>query len=136
VDPGAPVMFLSGNPSLGPLVTTTYARPMTQWGLDTLFNPAKRHMDDEKQRLQSTREEVGDNSGGRRVDLESGKVVIRRSENEDGAQNEGAATESAVSAPAEAVAKTDAKADGKAAKKSEPSAAAQRAAARRGRTAR
>jgi uncharacterized protein DUF6191 len=51
---------------------------MTQWGLDTLFNPAKRHMDDEKRRLQSTREEVGDSSGGKRIDLESGKVVIRR----------------------------------------------------------
>ena len=51
---------------------------MTQWGLDALFNPAKRHMDEEKQRLQSTREEVGDSSGGKRIDLESGKVVIRR----------------------------------------------------------
>jgi hypothetical protein len=51
---------------------------MTQWGLDTLFNPAKRHMDEEKQRLQSTREEVGDASGGKRIDLESGKVTIRR----------------------------------------------------------
>jgi hypothetical protein len=51
---------------------------MTQWGLDTLFNPAKRHMDEEKRRLQSTREEVGDNSGGKRIDLESGKVKIER----------------------------------------------------------
>lgn len=49
---------------------------MTQWGLDTLFNPGKRHMDDEKRRLQSTREEVGDSSGGRRIDLESGRVAI------------------------------------------------------------
>lgn len=52
---------------------------MTQWGLDTLFNPSKRHMDEEKQRLQSKREEVGDSSGGKRIDLESGKVTIRRS---------------------------------------------------------
>ncbi len=52
---------------------------MTQWGLDTLFNPAKRHMDEEKRRLQSTREEVGDASGGNRIDFESGKVTIRRS---------------------------------------------------------
>ena len=52
---------------------------MTQWGLDTLFNPAKRHMDEEKRRLQSTREQLGDASGGRRIDLESGKVTIRRS---------------------------------------------------------
>ena len=51
---------------------------MTQWGLDTLFNPAKRHMDEEKRRLQSTREEVGDSSGGKRIDLESGKVTIER----------------------------------------------------------
>jgi hypothetical protein len=51
---------------------------MTQWGLDTLFNPAKRHMDEEKRRLQSTREEIGDSSGGKRIDLESGKVTIRR----------------------------------------------------------
>ena len=48
---------------------------MTQWGLDVLFNPAKRHMDEEKQRLQSTREEVGDASDGKRIDLASGKVV-------------------------------------------------------------
>jgi hypothetical protein len=51
---------------------------MTQWGLDTLFNPAKRHMDEEKRRLQSTREEFGDSSGGKRIDLESGKVTIQR----------------------------------------------------------
>jgi hypothetical protein len=51
---------------------------MTQWGLDTLFNPAKRHMDEEKRRLQSTREEIGDSSGGKRIDLESGKVIISR----------------------------------------------------------
>ena len=49
---------------------------MTQWGIDTLFNPGKRHMDEEKRRLQSTREEVGDSSGGKRIDLESGKVRL------------------------------------------------------------
>ena len=53
---------------------------MTQWGLDTLFNPAKRHMDEEKRRLQSTREEIGDSSGGKRIDFESGKVTIRSDE--------------------------------------------------------
>src|SRR5436190_13847238 len=52
---------------------------MTQWGIDTLFNPAKRHMDEEKRRLQSTRQQIGDSSGGKRIDLESGKVTIRRS---------------------------------------------------------
>ena len=56
---------------------------MTQWGLDTLFNPAKRHMDEEKRRLQSTREEIGDSSGGRRIDLESGKVSISRAKGDD-----------------------------------------------------
>ena len=56
---------------------------MTQWGLDTLFNPAKRHMDEEKRRLQSTREEIGDSSGGKRIDLESGKVVIPRANEDD-----------------------------------------------------
>ncbi len=52
---------------------------MTEWGIDTLFNPGKRHMDEEKRRLQSTREEIGDSSGGRRIDLESGTVTISRS---------------------------------------------------------
>src|SRR3954463_12564530 len=50
---------------------------MTQWGLDTLFNPAKRHMDEEKRRLQATRQQVGDTSGGKRIDFESGKVRIK-----------------------------------------------------------
>ena len=79
---------------------------MTQWGLDTLFNPAKRHMDEEKRRLQSTREEIGDSSGGKRIDLESGKVTIQKSE----------ATENADET-----------------EKPEPSPAAIRAAQRRGR---
>ncbi|MFN2519330.1 MAG: DUF6191 domain-containing protein [Jatrophihabitantaceae bacterium] len=60
---------------------------MTQWGLDTLFNPAKRHMDEEKQRLQSTREEIGDSSGGKRIDLESGKVTISRGQPKDGSDS-------------------------------------------------
>lgn len=94
---------------------------MTQWGLDTLFNPAKRHMDEEKRRLQSTREEIGDSSGGKRIDLESGKVTIQKSE----------AIEQAAD-----VDETDE--NGKPAKpakraKPEPSPAAIRAAQRRGR---
>lgn len=52
---------------------------MTEWGIDTLFNPGKRHLDEEKRRLQSTREEVGDASGGRRVDFTAGTVRINRS---------------------------------------------------------
>ena len=71
---------------------------MTQWGLDTLFNPAKRHMDEEKRRLQSTREEVGDSSGGKRIDLESGRVTIRKS---DAGEPDEPADESAETAEAE-----------------------------------
>lgn len=56
--------------------TEPYPDAMTQWGIDTLFNPGKRHMDEEKRRLQSTREEIGDSSGGKRIDLESGKVRL------------------------------------------------------------
>jgi len=70
---------------------------MTQWGLDTLFNPAKRHMDEEKRRLQSTREEVGDSSGGKRIDLESGKVSISRAKQDGEAAEPGAPTETAES---------------------------------------
>ncbi len=112
---------------------------MTQWGLDTLFNPAKRHMDEEKRRLQSTREEIGDSSGGKRIDLESGKVTIRR---ENGvAEDE---TETPTAAPETEQTRGRAKdkpATGagavRAAKrrgdKPAPSAAAVRAAQRRGR---
>jgi hypothetical protein len=75
---------------------------MTQWGLDTLFNPAKRHMDEEKRRLQATREEIGDASGGKRIDLESGKVKIRRSGAKPAPDAE--TNESAVEATAEAAA--------------------------------
>ena len=56
---------------------------MTEWGIDTLFNPGKRNMDEEKRRLQSTREEIGDSSGGRRIDLESGVVRIARKNSEN-----------------------------------------------------
>jgi hypothetical protein len=69
---------------------------MTQWGLDVLFNPAKRHMDEEKQRLQSTREEIGDSSGGKRIDLDSGRVVIQR----QGGENADATDEAADAADA------------------------------------
>src|SRR6185312_7522367 len=67
---------------------------MTEWGIDTLFNPGKRHMDEEKRRLQSTREEIGDSSGGRRIDLESGVVRIARKNSEnDEAENDVAETD-------------------------------------------
>jgi Family of unknown function (DUF6191) len=95
---------------------------MTQWGLDTLFNPAKRHMDEEKRRLQSTREEIGDSSGGKRIDLESGKVTIRRdaTAQDDAEDADDAATEQAAK-------KKEKK------EKPAPSPAALRAAQRRGR---
>jgi hypothetical protein len=67
---------------------------MTEFGIDTLFNPGKRHMDDEKRRLQATREEVGDSSGGRRADLDSGTMVISRKKPETpAAEAEAPATE-------------------------------------------
>jgi hypothetical protein len=99
---------------------------MTQWGLDTLFNPAKRHMDEEKRRLQSTREQIGDSSGGKRIDLESGKVTIRKNEAADDS-DEIDQDEPESETPAAATTKT-----AKAAK-SDPSPAAVRAAKRRGR---
>src|ERR1700709_479237 len=86
---------------------------MTQWGLDTLFNPAKRHMDEEKRRLQSTREEIGDSSGGKRIDLESGKVVIRRDDADEDDADE------AVDGP-EAVTEASAAADDAPAGKAAP----------------
>ncbi|HET6877171.1 MAG TPA: DUF6191 domain-containing protein [Jatrophihabitans sp.] len=114
---------------------------MTQWGLDTLFNPAKRHMDEEKRRLQSTREEVGDTSGGKRIDLESGKVVIRRATADD-ADDDGVDDEAAEGSPAEQ-AEDPAREAGDASdagdagdaepKRPQPSPAAIRAARRRGR---
>lgn len=94
---------------------------MTQWGLDTLFNPAKRHMDEEKRRLQSTREEIGDSSGGKRIDFESGKVTIRKTESAD-------TTDEADESDEKKDVKKAAKRSGPA-----PSPAAVRAAQRRGR---
>jgi uncharacterized protein DUF6191 len=102
---------------------------MTQWGLDTLFNPAKRHMDEEKRRLQSTREQLGDSSGGKRIDLESGKVTIRRDTADDETSDDAAGAEQ--DAVSDAAATDDAPAPAK--PKPAPSAAAIRAAQRRGR---
>src|SRR3954453_12660401 len=94
---------------------------MTQWGLDSLFNPGKRHMDEEKRRLQSTREEIGDSSGGKRIDLESGKVTIRKTEASESAEDIDETTENGKPATATKTATP------------EPSPAAVRAAQRRGR---
>jgi Family of unknown function (DUF6191) len=81
---------------------------MTQWGLDTLFNPAKRHMDEEKRRLQSTREEIGDASGGKRIDLESGKVTIQRAADDDEQAAESGAVAASTQLESAASAETDA----------------------------
>ena len=56
---------------------------MTFGGLDALFNPSKQLMDEEKLRLQSTREEIGDSSGGKRIDLDSGRVRLGRPADDD-----------------------------------------------------
>ena len=93
---------------------------MTQWGLDTLFNSAKRHMDDEKRRLQSTREEVGDNSGGNRINLESGKVTIRKRDDELDEQDDAAG--SAASLEGSATAATNAKSASKSGSKAKSTA--------------
>jgi hypothetical protein len=97
---------------------------MTQWGLDVLFNPAKRHMDEEKRRLQSTREEIGDSSGGKRIDLESGKVTIPRSAADDDAEPADENQTVAIKASDKASDKASENAD-------EPDSAAARARARR-----
>ncbi|MCI3273293.1 DUF6191 domain-containing protein [Streptomyces cylindrosporus] len=46
---------------------------------EELFAPGRKHTHEEKKRLELTREDVGDNDPGRGpIDLESGKVVVRR----------------------------------------------------------
>lgn len=105
---------------------------MTQWGLDTLFNPAKRHMDEEKLRQQSTRAEVGDNSGGKRIDLASGKVTIKRADDAGEDDAGGDEVEGSDAAAGSSSATSDGSPD-TAGSAREPSAAAIRAAKRRGR---
>jgi hypothetical protein len=112
---------------------------MTQWGLDTLFNPAKRHMDEEKRRLQSTREEVGDSSGGKRIDLESGKVRIHRNDHGLPREDEDSAVElvdgAAAAAPDDAGRDNAGTTPEPAAAPAPAATAAERAAARRRRAA-
>jgi hypothetical protein len=51
---------------------------------EELFAPGRKHTRDERNRLELTREDVGDNDPGRGpIDLESGKVVVRRPEPSD-----------------------------------------------------
>jgi Family of unknown function (DUF6191) len=75
-------------------------------GLDTLFNPAKRHLDEERLRLQSTREDIGDASGGKRIDLDSGRVKIARGQSAEDAEQALAGDDPADDPDAPAVATT------------------------------
>lgn len=46
---------------------------------EELFAPGRKHTRDEQNRLELTREDVGDNDPGRGpIDLASGRVVVRR----------------------------------------------------------
>jgi hypothetical protein len=48
---------------------------------EELFAPGRKHTRDEQNRLELTREDVGDGDSGRGpIDLTSGKVVVRRPE--------------------------------------------------------
>ncbi|MFE7171907.1 DUF6191 domain-containing protein [Streptomyces sp. NPDC057616] len=51
---------------------------------EELFAPSRKHTRDEENRLELTREDVGDADPGRGpIDLASGKVVVRRPNSED-----------------------------------------------------
>ncbi|MFG2728858.1 DUF6191 domain-containing protein [Streptomyces canus] len=51
---------------------------------EELFAPGRKHTRDEQNRLELTREGVGDGDPGRGpIDLTSGKVVVRRSKPDD-----------------------------------------------------
>jgi hypothetical protein len=109
---------------------------MTEWGIDTLFNPGKRHMDEEKRRLQSTREEIGDSSGGKRIDLESGVVRIARKTDEpetDGPETDELETDELETSELET---SDLKSDEPAADNAETTAPASGSAAERARARR
>ncbi|HEX5565753.1 MAG TPA: DUF6191 domain-containing protein [Streptomyces sp.] len=46
--------------------------------IEELFNPGRRHTNDERRRLENTRVEEGSNDPGRGpIDLASGRVLIR-----------------------------------------------------------
>ncbi|MEV6682308.1 DUF6191 domain-containing protein [Streptomyces erythrochromogenes] len=46
--------------------------------IEELFNPGRKHTNDEKKRLELSRTDVGDNDPGRGpIDLDSGRVLIR-----------------------------------------------------------
>jgi hypothetical protein len=54
---------------------------------EELFAPGRKHTRDEQNRLELTREDVGDGDPGRGpIDLTSEKVVVRRSRPDDGTE--------------------------------------------------
>ncbi|MEU9557860.1 DUF6191 domain-containing protein [Streptomyces fumanus] len=61
---------------------------------EELFAPGRKHTRDEQNRLELTREDVGDGDSGRGpIDLTSGKVVVRlpkQQETESGSESEDA----------------------------------------------
>ncbi|CAM5725877.1 DUF6191 domain-containing protein [Streptomyces fumanus] len=61
---------------------------------EELFAPGRKHTRDEQNRLELTREDVGDGDAGRGpIDLTSGKVVVRlpkQQETESGSESEDA----------------------------------------------
>ncbi|MGW6572268.1 DUF6191 domain-containing protein [Streptomyces sp. NPDC054945] len=49
--------------------------------IEELFNPGRKHTDEERKRLELSRTDVDDNDPGRGpIDLESGRVLIRLDE--------------------------------------------------------
>ncbi|MEJ8642356.1 DUF6191 domain-containing protein [Streptomyces sp. MS1.HAVA.3] len=53
--------------------------------IEELFNPGRKHTNDEKKRLELSRTDVNDNDPGwGPIDLESGKVLIRLGEQPPG----------------------------------------------------
>ncbi|GHJ00299.1 DUF6191 domain-containing protein [Streptomyces olivaceus] len=51
---------------------------------EELFSPGRKHTQDEQNRLELTREDIGDGDPGRGpIDLSSGKVVVHRPVPED-----------------------------------------------------
>ncbi|MCZ4607339.1 DUF6191 domain-containing protein [Streptomyces sp. Lzd4kr] len=58
---------------------------------EELFAPGRKHTRDEQNRLELTREDVGDNDPGRGpIDLASGKVVVRPPEGDEADGADGA----------------------------------------------
>ncbi|MFD3868976.1 DUF6191 domain-containing protein [Streptomyces sp. NPDC058623] len=52
--------------------------------IDQLFNPGSKHTDEERKRLELSRTDVNDGDPGRGpIDLDSGRVLIRPSEEHD-----------------------------------------------------